>query len=139
MFEKIDFTQAFAIINKADEAIIATGKMVHKDFLHQVGNKTISMIGYSQIREKNYPFIGDALPILSLEIEEEFTCKKEDLAFLPSEKIELATEITTNLSDSEYSSITRDTKVVIATPKEIFCRVSILCGRWEGNHPIALP
>jgi len=116
---KINFNGAFAIIKRKNElnAHIFEGKLRKLNTLDELGeiskkenlNKkyiTISVLPFSQIKERNFLTRDEGCKILCIEIEKHKLIPVNKLVdSLPCEKIEVEKDLTYEYSDEDYEKI----------------------------------
>ncbi len=98
-------TWPFALITQWWNTTFTTGDLKKHDLLEQMGQDSLSILPYSQIKEKWYAYVWEDMPILSIEVTSEQTyITQELLDHLPEHELEKQ-EIISDMSDENYAQI----------------------------------
>lgn len=120
--QKFDFQKPFAIIRRGQESdvLILQGKVLELDKLSDIPRRkgkdkrgevfdTISIIPFSQIKERGLEAHDDGSKIITIKIARQTKISVKELnAILPQEKITLTDKVKHNYTDEEYKSIIKD-------------------------------
>lgn len=118
---KLNFEQPFALIKKRNEedVLFLEGKIIEVDQLDDIPRKrgkdplgerfdTISMIPFSQIRERNFKTHHDGEKIICLKVKKQTWIPQETLSeLLPRESVKLESDIQYDYSYEDYENVTR--------------------------------
>lgn len=98
----------FALITQWDKTTHLTGTLQKHYLLEQIGENSLSILPYSQIKEKWYTYVWDEMPILSMDIDTEESYLTSDfLKTLPEETL-VWSKISSDMTDESYAAIAAD-------------------------------
>lgn len=106
--ELIDRSLPFVFIKKGNYVDIINGPLQHINLLQDIPDNSVSMLPFSQVKEKWYAFVGEELPILCITMQKNYRADADTFVKQLPDKTISSSAITTETSDETYETIVQD-------------------------------